>query len=205
MEPSVQTSSPERTNLPADDEREPVRAPIGPMRCARDPSVETYLRCGRCEKPICPRCMIQTPVGAKCRECADLRRLPMFDVRPLDYLKALGAGLGAGIGGGLAMLLVQSLVPFAEIFGLMMVAAIGYGVGEGMNWATRRKQGRWLAIIAAVCVPAGLIGGWAVLLMFRGADPLLAVVAGTAQTFGGGLWSLLSVGFGAAIAYFRVR
>jgi hypothetical protein len=204
MEPSARSSSPPHTELPEQDQ-EPTRAPVGPMRCARDPSVETYLRCGQCEKPICPRCLIQTPVGAKCRECAQLRRLPMFDIKPLDYLKGLGGGLAAGIGGGLAMILIQMTVPFLGIFGLMMAAGIGYGVGEGIAWATRRKQGRWLAIMAALCVPAGMILAWALVFMFRGADPTLAVIGGAAQVFRGSLWSLLSVGFGAAIAYFRVR
>lgn len=204
MEPSARTSSPDRAE-PVDAEQEPTRVPVGPMRCARDPSVETYLRCGRCEKPICPRCLIQTPVGAKCRDCAQLRRLPMFDIKPLDYVKGLGGGLVAGIGGGLTMILVQMLVPFAGIFGLLMVAAVGYGVGEGINWSTRRKQGVWLAVIAALCVPAGLILAWALMFAFRGADPLLAVLGGVAQVFRASLWSLLGVGFGAAIAYFRVR
>ena len=35
-------------------------------RCAEHPDVETGLRCGRCETPICPKCMIMTPVGARC-------------------------------------------------------------------------------------------------------------------------------------------
>lgn len=175
------------------------------MRCARDPSVETYLRCGRCEKPICPRCMIQTPVGAKCRDCAQLRKLPMFDIRPLDYLKGIGGGLAAGIGGALLMIFVQLNVPFLGIFGLMMVAGVGYGVGEAINRVTRAKRGLWLAIIAALCMPVGLILAWALVFMFQGADPLRAILAGTTVAMRGGLWALLSLGFGAAIAYFRVR
>ncbi|MGE3913872.1 MAG: hypothetical protein AB7K36_31300 [Chloroflexota bacterium] len=185
---------------------EPPRAAPVAMRCARDPEVETYLRCGGCGKPICPRCLIQTPVGAKCRECAQLRKLPMFDIKPLDYLKGTGAGLAAGIGGGLAMILAQSLVPFVGIFGLMMMAAVGYGVSEAMRWATRRKQGTWIAVIAALCVVFGVILARALLLtVARGADPVLALQVAAMSIFSGGLWSLLSIGLGAAIAYTRVR
>ena len=39
------------------------------FKCARHPSVETTLRCGRCETPICPRCLVHTPVGARCPDC----------------------------------------------------------------------------------------------------------------------------------------
>ena len=47
------------------------------LHCAAHPQVETYLRCGRCETPICPRCLIQTPVGSRCRDCAQIRKLPI--------------------------------------------------------------------------------------------------------------------------------
>lgn len=205
MDPSSRTSSPER-DTPVQTEVEAARAPVGPMRCARDPSVETYLRCGRCERPICPRCLIQTPVGAKCRDCAQLRKLPMFDIRPLDYLKGFGAGLAAGIGGALLMIFVQIQVPILGIFGLMMVAGVGYGVGEAISRVTRAKHGLWLAIIAALCVPVGLILAWTLVFMFlQEASPLAALLRGTASVMRGGLWALLSLGFGAAIAYFRVR
>ncbi len=39
--------------------------------CTRHPQVETGLRCGRCQTPICPRCMIYTAVGLRCPDCYD--------------------------------------------------------------------------------------------------------------------------------------
>src|SRR5919106_142744 len=113
-------------HTPADPESPlPLREPAGPMRCAADPSVETYLRCGRCEKPICPRCLIQTPVGARCRDCAQLRKLPMFQVGPIDYLRGIGGGLAAGVGGGLALVFIQRLVPIFGFLSIMFLAALG--------------------------------------------------------------------------------
>jgi len=129
----------------------------------------------------------------------------MFEIRPLDYLKGIGGGLVAGVGGGLAMVLIQQLIPFLGIFGPMMVAAVGYGVGEMVNWCTRRKRGVWLATIAALCVPIGLIGAWMVLFMVSGVDPPRALMAAGLRVFGGSLWGLLGLGFGAAIAFYRVR
>ncbi len=38
--------------------------------CARHPQIETGLRCGRCDTPICPRCMIHGAVGIRCPDCA---------------------------------------------------------------------------------------------------------------------------------------
>lgn len=44
------------------------------MRCALDPDTETNLTCGKCGQPICPKCLVQTPVGARCPQCAALKQ-----------------------------------------------------------------------------------------------------------------------------------
>lgn len=42
---------------------------MGPLRCDTH-QVETRLRCAQCEEPICPRCIVRTAVGLRCRACA---------------------------------------------------------------------------------------------------------------------------------------
>src|SRR5437867_12290784 len=37
--------------------------------CYRHPSRETYVRCTRCDRPICPDCMHDASVGHQCPEC----------------------------------------------------------------------------------------------------------------------------------------
>lgn len=214
MEPV--TGSPEvARRAPPDGEPEsapseaPPREPVGPMRCAADPSVETYLRCGRCEKPICPRCLIQTPVGARCRDCAQLKKPPMFQVGPIDYLRALGGGLAAGIGGGFALVLLRELVPgsgmfFRGIFYVAILAAFGYGVGTAVARSTRRKQGTGLGILAAFVVPVGVGLGYAIFYIVNGANPTLAILAGFIPLFGSA-WNLLALLLAMGIAFSRAR
>ena len=43
----------------------PSTAPV----CYRHPSRETYIRCTRCDRPICPDCMHEASVGHQCPEC----------------------------------------------------------------------------------------------------------------------------------------
>ncbi|MGY6023895.1 rhomboid family intramembrane serine protease [Streptomyces spinosirectus] len=38
--------------------------------CYRHPDRETGVRCTRCERPICPECMVDASVGFQCPECA---------------------------------------------------------------------------------------------------------------------------------------
>ncbi len=37
--------------------------------CYRHPDRETGITCTRCERPICPECMISASVGFQCPEC----------------------------------------------------------------------------------------------------------------------------------------
>lgn len=39
------------------------------MYCYRHPKEATNLFCGKCERPICTRCVINGPAGIRCPEC----------------------------------------------------------------------------------------------------------------------------------------
>lgn len=46
------------------------QSPQGPPpTCYRHPDRPTYVHCTRCQRPICPECMRQAPVGHQCPEC----------------------------------------------------------------------------------------------------------------------------------------
>ena len=117
-----------------------------PMECAYHPGVETYLRCGKCGQPICPRCMVQTPVGARCRECAQRRRLPTYDVSPSQYVVAATVGAATALASGV----LWAILPLRGYFSLIMAAALGYGISELVGLVVNRRRGPGLQTIAAL-------------------------------------------------------
>src|ERR1700689_4472560 len=47
-----------------------VEGDAGAYYCAKHKNVVTRVTCGRCEKPICPKCLIIGPAGVRCKDCA---------------------------------------------------------------------------------------------------------------------------------------
>jgi len=52
--------------------------------CERHPGRPAGARCGRCNRPMCPDCMVEAPVGWQCRECvrAGARKSPTVRYQP---------------------------------------------------------------------------------------------------------------------------
>ena len=121
------------------------------MRCATHPGVETNLRCGKCGKPICPKCMVQTPVGARCTACARLYKLPTYRVSFSHYLRAVGTALGIAIVCGLVWGVINGIVPFFYL-NLLLASGIGYVIGEVVSLSVNRKRGNGLATIAGMAL-----------------------------------------------------
>ncbi len=121
------------------------------MRCATHPEIETNLKCGKCGKPICPKCLVQTPVGARCRDCAKLYKLPTYRVPAGYYLRAAGTALGMAIVCGLVWGVINGVVPFFYL-NLILAAGAGYAIGEVVSLSVNRKSGRGLATIGGIAV-----------------------------------------------------
>lgn len=132
------------------------------MQCATHPNVETELGCGKCGKPICPRCLVYTPVGTRCRECANLRKLPQYNISASYLARSVVASLAAGavLGTIWAILFGFSVGLFSLLAGL----GVGYCVGEAVSVAANRKVGTPLQAIAVAGVVLAFFVRDAVLL-----------------------------------------
>lgn len=163
--------------------------------CQLHPEVETALECGRCATPICPRCLVHTPGGIRCPDCAQLRRPPMYELAPLDYAKA---GVAASMLIGVLGFLGAVLLPVGGFRGLFLLLALFVGSGAGalvaevLSRVTKGKRGPVMQGIAVGTLVAAL--GLRVVLTGTGLEGLLNDTAG-----------LLIVGVGSFAAWGRLR
>ena len=124
--------------------------------CKRHAEVETSVSCGRCGDPICPRCMVHAPVGVRCPDCGKSRPAPTFDVSTPFLLRGTGAGLAVALGGGLLVSFI-SVIFGTPFLAALLIAALGYIVGEAISVATNRKRGVRLRVVAVVSVLLGFM------------------------------------------------
>lgn len=124
------------------------------MYCANHPSVETTLRCNRCEKPICARCAVLTPTGYRCKECIKELQKIFVTAKWYDYpLMFIVVAVLAYIGS-----LISARIGF---FTILLAPAAGAVIAEAARLVTGKRRSRELFIVAAVaalvgCLPVGL-------------------------------------------------
>ncbi|MDQ2827642.1 MAG: hypothetical protein M3Y74_01120 [Chloroflexota bacterium] len=177
--------------------REHDEVEAAPVRyCARHPAVETVVSCGRCDQPICPRCMIFTPVGARCPSCAQLRRLSQYALTPRVYARVVLGALLLALGIGFLL----SVVPGVGFLGGIVV---GYLIGTGLRRVSGYKQGREMEIIAGITVVLTVLAGNLFSLLRYGShvDAALRVVF-SAQFLGADAFGIV---IGIYIAVQRLR
>jgi hypothetical protein len=188
----VAASDPIDTSADAD-------ADTGPLYCYRHPKNETYVRCGRCDQPICPRCAVQGPVGFRCRECGLVKSAAVTDFTP----RQLAFGLGIPLGGGAILGYLGGQVGFYSIF-------IAFFAGAFIAEAFVRFVGLKRGPIVRTMLYGGLVAGFAVGAVVQ-ISTFASAFAGEAELpFGVWLQTMLpyiAIGVGALVAgaYSRVR
>ena len=161
--------------------------------CARHASVETVLRCSRCETPICPRCLVPTPVGARCPDCAQIRKIPTYNMQGSTLVRAVAAAAGAGLAIGFAWAFFN-IVTYI-FWGVLAGLAIGYAIGEIVSLATGRKAGPPLQAIA--------VGG--VVLAYLVRTGVLMAFSWDLQDLRTDIWGLVVAGIATFVAIGRLR
>ena len=169
--------------------------------CTRHPDRETLVSCGRCLRPFCTQCLIHTPAGQRCFECAGVKRDYVQRAATRRFLSAFGVML---LGAAIAALLGGS----RGFFGLFIAFAAGGAAGQALSPAITRHNRPWVYLPAALVLFSGAWLGFSLLVALRAlpviaASPLALVgvllfVLGTID-----LWIFLCIA--AIVAYLRMR
>jgi membrane associated rhomboid family serine protease len=142
----------ERSGPAGDGTDGPV--PTAPV-CYRHPDRATYVRCTRCDRPICPECMREASVGHQCPECVNEGRR---SVRPART--AFGGG-AAGRHGYVTKTLIalNVLVMLLSIGSARSGTAVAGGSGFGGLLGDSTPLTDWGSVLGLAILPDGSIGG----------------------------------------------
>jgi len=151
------------------------------LHCAYHPDRETTLRCNKCEKPICTKCAVLTPVGYRCKECVRGQQSVFETARPADFVIA---AIVSAVGTGMAV----ALLNFLGFWGLFVAPVVGGGLAEVVRAAVRRRRSRKLPLAAAI---GGGVGALVALLPTLGLLLGSLWYGGGAEVLGGILGGLL--------------
>lgn len=122
-----------------------------PMYCINHPNVETGLRCNKCGRPICVKCVVATPVGYRCRDCVNQQQRVFYaDSRSSDYVIAAAVALPLSLVAGW---LVISLGWYAIVLGPL----VGVGIAEAVRWAIGRRRGEYTWLVVCGCIVVGAL------------------------------------------------
>ena len=123
--------------------------------CYRHPGRETYIRCTRCDRPICPECMREASVGHQCPECVNEGRRSVRPVRT-----AFGGGAAGRLG-----YVTKTLIALNVLVMLISIAsdrggdaaAGGSGFGGLLGGSTPLTD--WGSVLGQAVFPDGTVGG----------------------------------------------
>ena len=130
-----------------------------PLHCYRHPERETFVRCGRCDQPICMGCAMQGPVGLRCKTCGKPSRDALESMRPSQV------AIGFLVAGGVA----AAVGYFGTQLGWFMVV-VGFFAGtliaEALDRTVGIKRGPLIAV-TGILVGGSLGASLSVLGMWR--------------------------------------
>jgi hypothetical protein len=129
--------------------------------CVNHPDTETTLRCNRCGRPVCVRCVELTEVGYRCKDCIREQQNTFFTAVSTDYvIVAVVSFLLAAVA---APLIEVLLGIFGLFLGIILAVVLGPAVGGTAATIIRRsvgrRRGRYMGIVAVVAIILGMLVG----------------------------------------------
>lgn len=156
---------------------EPIDLRTEKMYCANHPDVETLLRCNKCNKPICIKCAVQTPVGYRCVDCVRSQQNVYYNAAGSDNLIGLGVAFAVALVATPVMAFVFRMMPgfFGFLIAFFAGSAAGSGLAQIVRWAVQRRRGRNLRWFVLAGTILGLLVGSVLALLVVGIFPVVLI------------------------------
>ncbi|MEU3612674.1 rhomboid family intramembrane serine protease [Streptomyces sp. NPDC006872] len=132
--------------------------------CYRHPDRETGIRCTRCERPICPECMVNASVGFQCPNCVREGSGTGHAPGASQPRTIAGGAIAADphlvtkilLGINVAMFVLQQVLgdSFTDRFDLIgraIMPALGYGELQGV------AEGQWYRLLTSMFLHGSVI------------------------------------------------
>ncbi len=167
-------ASPSAGNGANDDHEHSPVAAGQVLFCANHPETETTLRCNRCGKPVCVKCVELTDVGYRCKDCIRQQQDTFFNAETKDYfVLALVSFVLAAI----AAPIIGYVISIFGFFGWILAFVLGPTVGGTAATIIRRsigrRRGRYMGVVAIIAILLGTLIGVLIGAMVLGFFPNL--------------------------------
>ena len=164
------------------------------MYCANHPAVETYLRCNKCNKPICLQCAVQTPVGYRCKECVRSQQDVYFNAATGDNFIALAVAFGVvTVATPIVGFFLAVSGFFSWIIAFLAGSAAGSLLAQVVRAAVKRRRSRTMRWFALAGIILGVLAGSLIAIIFLGFNPLRVLA----------VWIFLALAVASALPFLR--
>ncbi|QLQ08495.1 MAG: hypothetical protein HZY76_22620 [Anaerolineae bacterium] len=164
------------------------------LYCVNHPDTETLLRCNKCGRPVCTRCVQLTDVGYRCKDCISNQQKVYFNAEKLDYPIAFAVGfIVCAFAAPISGILLSRLGLFGWIIAILAGSAAGGFLAEIVRRAVGRRRGRHLWAVAFAGILLGVLVGSLAASRIENSFSLFSIA------------NLLFLGLALSTTYYRLR
>ena len=125
--------------------------------CYKHKSETTNLSCATCDYSICIKCVIHTPTGIKCKNCANLKKIPTFEITPVFFIRGIISITITLTLFTIGLYFLNSYIISGVFINLLAIIVLGFLIGQTLSLSVNYKRGKLLKLISVISFIIGII------------------------------------------------
>ena len=106
---------------------------------------------------ICIKCVIHTPTGIKCKNCANLKKIPTFEITPVYFIRGIISIMITLTLFTIGLYFLNSYIISGVFINLLAIIVLGFLIGQTLSFSVNYKRGKFLKLIAVISFITGII------------------------------------------------